>query len=98
MPEVEHTMRTAAEEARSEDDIGAALNQGLQELRVLGWVIFEIGVLDDDEIASRLLNAAAERSALAHVMRLEERPNLRMFQLQLLQDFAGTIAGAVIHA
>ena len=38
-----------ADEARAVDDVGLALDDRLDELRILLGVVFEIGVLDDDD-------------------------------------------------
>src|SRR6516165_2551401 len=41
VPEIEHPMRLAAEETRAEDDVCPVLEDGLEELGVLGRVVFE---------------------------------------------------------
>ena len=41
-----------AEEARAVDDVGAALADELDELGKLLRRVFEVGVLNDDEIAA----------------------------------------------
>jgi hypothetical protein len=54
-------------------------------------MVLEVGVLDDDELAGGLLDAAAKRGALAHVFGLEQDPNLWMAGLQLGQNLPRTV-------
>src|SRR5262245_60145655 len=70
MPEVEHAM-ALADEARAVDDVGAALDDRLQESWILRGIVFEIGVLHDDGVAGGMREAAAEGSALALVPGME---------------------------
>ena len=44
-------MGFGAEEAGAEDDVGAAIEDGPQKLGVFGGIVFEVGVLDDDDSA-----------------------------------------------
>ena len=75
-------MRRAAQKARAKNYVRFSLNQRLDHQRILGRIVFQIGVLNNDEVARGLLNAAAERRSLAHVIRLKNDADLRMLRLQ----------------
>ena len=53
-----------AEESRAVDDVGLALENRLQQERVFARVVFEIGVLDDDEVARSIHECRARRRRL----------------------------------
>ena len=53
--------------ARAEDRVGVAVEQRAQQARVFGGVVFEVGVLDQREIAGGLVDGGAHRRALAAV-------------------------------
>ena len=61
-------------------------------MRVLGGIVFQIGVLNDDEVASGFLDAAAQSGAFAHVAGLEENPHLEVFLSEVGQDVTGAVA------
>ena len=72
---------------------------GCEQLRIFARVVLEVGVLDDDEVAGRLLNAATQGGAFAHIAGLPERPKgRRILALEGLEDFPRCIGGAVIDA
>ena len=85
-----------AEEARAVDDVGAALADQLDELRKLLRRVLEVGVLDDDEVAGDLLEAAPQRRALAAVLRLEDQLELQLLG-QPRQDVARPVLRPVVH-
>ena len=66
-------MRSAAEEAGAEDDVGASVEERDEELAKVGGVVFEVGVLDDDEVAGDVTEAFADRCALAAMARTPRR-------------------------
>ena len=98
VPEIEDAVGRGAEEAGSVDDVGFAFEQRMEECGIVGGIVFEVGVLDDDEVSGGLLDAAAEGGALAHVLGLEQDADLGMGGLQFGEDFAGAVAGAVVDA
>ena len=67
VPEVQHPVRPAAEEARAEHDVGVARLERLEQHAVLARVVLEVGVLDDDVLAGGGGEAAAQRRPLAAV-------------------------------
>src|SRR4029077_18096169 len=77
-PEIVNALR-ASEKARTEDDVGAAVEDGLEQLGGVARVVFEIGVLDEDDFAGGFGEAATEGSALALVLRLKEKTQIAEF-------------------
>ena len=99
MPKIEHAVRTASHEARPVDHVGFAFDQGFQKERVLGRIVFEVSVLNDNEVAAGFLNAAAQGCALAHVARLQQHTQRRPILLfQGSKDLAGGVGRAVVDA
>jgi hypothetical protein len=45
VPEIQHAM-ALADEARAEDDIGPIFEDRLQQARILGRIVLQVGVLD----------------------------------------------------
>ena len=72
VPEKQHPVRVAAGEARAVDHVGVVLEDRRDQPRVVGRVVFQVGVLDDDDVAGRRRDASACRSTLAAVVRLED--------------------------
>src|ERR1035438_9177820 len=97
MPKIKNAMRAAAHEAGAKNYIRLALSQRLQYLRVFRWIVLEIGVLNNDEIAGCLLDAATQSRALTHVPRLQEDAQLRMLFFQLGQDLGRAIGRSIVY-
>ena len=74
--------------------VGLALNQRFEHQRIFCRIVFQVGVLNDDEVAGGFLNAAAERGAFAHILRLKNDADLRMLRLQLGENLARAIAAS----
>ena len=66
-------MGATADEPRPVDDVGPAVDQRLQDGGVLGGVVLEVGVLDDDELGASLGESSAQRGALALVIGLDKK-------------------------
>src|SRR5690348_15394423 len=98
MPEVKHTVRPCAEKARAVNHVSLALEKRLQQSRIFRWIVLQVSILNDDEIAGGFLNATAQGRAFAHILRLQKDPDLRMFSLQLGKNFARSVARSVVHA
>lgn len=92
MPEVKNAVWLAAVEAGTEDDIGFVLQKRFEDLRVFSGIVFEVGVLNDDEVAGGFLNAAAQGSSFAHVMGLEKDAYLRVVVSEGGKNVARAIA------
>src|SRR5258706_13731604 len=71
MPEIVDALR-AAEETGAEDYIGAAIEDGFEELAVVARIIFEVGVLDEDDVSGDFGKATAEGCTFALILHLEK--------------------------
>ena len=60
-------MRVTAGEAGAKNNVGFAIDDRFEQARVFLRVIFEVGVLDYDRVASGGCDAGAQRSAFALV-------------------------------
>ena len=65
VPVVDHAPLAGDQEARPVDHIGLVGQQRTQHFRVLGGVVFQVGVLDDAEFAHRVFQCRADGRALA---------------------------------
>jgi len=63
--EVKHAMRTSGQKARPVDYVGAPFDQRFQQYSVFRWIVFKIGILDDDEIPRSFLNTAMRGGVLS---------------------------------
>ena len=75
VPEIVDTLR-AAEETGAEDHVGAAIEDGFEEFAVVARIVFEVGVLDQDDVAGDFSEAAAEGGAFALIFGLEKNANV----------------------
>jgi len=91
----EHEDAVPAKKAGSVDNVGAPLDDQLDQLRELFRRVFEIGVLDDDEVAGYFLETAPKRRSLATVDRLEDHLD-RQFRREPGQDLTRSVLRAVI--
>jgi hypothetical protein len=64
-----------AKKARAEDDVGAAVFDGLEELRIVAWIVLEIGVLNDHHVAVGGGEACAQRRSLSLVLLVLDQPD-----------------------
>ena len=73
VPVIEHAMHLRPQEsAIRRPHRPCPLRIGLSTFPYSARVIFEIGILDDDDLGPRFLDAGAQRGALAHVHRMIE--------------------------
>ena len=70
---VEDAAALAGQEARAVDDVGAVLQEGADQARIVARVVLEVGVLEQDEVAGRLGDAAADGRPLPLVLPLLEQ-------------------------
>ena len=107
VPEVQDAAR-GAREAGAVDDVGLALEDRRQELRVVARVVLEVGVLDQHDVPGRLREAPPEGGALALVGILvvdpdlvllvgrPEAPRLRELGLEPAEVVTSAVRGAVV--
>lgn len=102
VPIVQDAVLAVSEETAAVHDIGPALNDRLQELRVFVGVVFQVGVLYDHDVAGCLSEAGAQCRALAlvHVVELQRDAveRIRLVRLrQRFHDFPGIVMAAVVY-
>jgi len=68
---------------------------GFEKNQVILRVVFQIGVLDDDELALRRGDTLFDRVALAHVSLLQNRADARLLG-ELLDPLASAVGGTVV--
>ena len=74
MPEVKHAVRSAAEKARAINHIGLALDQRIEQVGIIGRIVFQIGVLNQYIVSRGFLYPAPKRRTLSHIFRLQQNP------------------------
>src|SRR4051794_15790977 len=94
MPEIEHAM-AFTDETRTKHNIGPIIENRLNEPRILGRIVFQVGILYENHIASRMFETFTESGALALIERLIE--NADVVIAELLEHRAGAIGGKVIN-
>ena len=65
VPEIEHAVVPARQEARAEHHVGFTLAQAARAVACRSAVVLEIGVLDRDEVTGRVRDTGPQRGALA---------------------------------
>jgi hypothetical protein len=93
VPEEENAVR-ASQEAAAVDDVGAAIQDGLEELGILPGIVLQVGVLDENDIPPGLGKSGAQGPALAGVALVKEDLDLRRGKLR--KDFARPVSRSVI--
>ena len=71
------------------------LKNGLDQPRILGWVVFQIGILEDDDLATRLGDAAAQCRTLAPVSRVIDNLVHESGHLAA-KNFRGTVRRSIV--
>ncbi len=85
----------AADEAAAEDGVRLALDDEVEQLRVLLGAVLEVGVLDDDDVAHGRGDAAAHGGPLPAVPFLDEVREAAAGG-QRLDDVAAAVRGGVV--
>jgi hypothetical protein len=73
---VEHPPAVAGQEARAVDHVGAILQEGPHEARVVPRVVLEVGVLDAEDVAGGRLQPRLDGRALAPVGGVDDHPDV----------------------
>ena len=84
-----------AEKPRAEDDIGASLDNQLDQLRNSSGDVFEVGVLDGDDVAGDGGETAPERRTLSLIPLLQQQAEV-VLPLQFDQAFTRAVGRAVV--
>ena len=76
VPEVEDAVRPDRQEPRAVDHVGHALDDRLDQAMVLGGIVFQVGVLDDDDVAGGLGEAGPHGRPFAAVPLVQDDANV----------------------
>ena len=68
--EEESALVTAGHEARAEDGIGVFEKEEVHHLQQVTRVVFQVGIVNDDEMRIHMLERGANGRAFAHVFRM----------------------------
>ena len=98
-----NAMRSAVK-AVAENSVGMAFEDGSEEQEIVAGIVFEIGVLNEDDFAGGLREACTNACAFALVLVVKRQFDggltgsaERSLQVGLLEEFAGAVGRAVIH-
>ena len=94
VPEQQDAMR-AAGKARSVHDVGAPVEDGLDEFGIVGRVVFEISILDEKNVAGRVLETCADGGTFAAVNRVRVKLDVGGAG-NTIEDFSRAIRGGVV--
>jgi hypothetical protein len=100
VPEEQHAAR-ATDEARAEHHIGMAVEDGLDELGVVGRVVLQVRVLDEGDVAGHARDAGAHGRTFTAVLRLQDHleavlRRVRRGAPDLVEDLARAVGRAVV--
>lgn len=73
------------------------VHDGLQQAWIFLGIVFQIGVLDQHDVARGGGETGAQRRALALVHLVEQHFQVRIRLSQLVQHFPRAVAGTVVH-
>ena len=82
-------------ESIPEDHVGLVFEDRFQQERVIARVVFEVSVLDQDDIASGLRYACPDRRAFSAIHLVPQQPDLP--RRQALQQVRRAVSGGVVH-
>ena len=95
MPEEQHAVR-AAREPRAIDHVRAVIEDRSQQVWIIRRIVFEVGILNENDVARGVFESRAEGRTLAAVdgMRNDFDP---AHLLKFPEDVAGAVGGGVVH-
>src|SRR5581483_6649447 len=94
VPKVEDAM-AVADKARAKDDVRAIVQDGLNQARILGGIIFQVRVLNDHDGAGGVLEASPQRGALSLIFLLIDDAHAFML-LKFAQNRVCAVGALVI--
>src|SRR5208283_4064092 len=97
-----NTVRSAVK-AVAEDGVSVAFKNGCKQEGIVAGVIFEVGILDEDDLAGGLRQSGSDAGSLALVLVVKGELHCvfavvaqNFVEISLLQEFAGAVGGEVI--
>src|SRR5271154_5122902 len=80
---------------RTVDDVRAPVEDRPKQARIIGRVVFKVGILYQDDFAGRMLESRAQRRALAAVVGMREHTNAGI-ALDFFEKIARAVGGGVV--
>ena len=97
MPERQHAALFAGQVAGAEDGVGVAVEHRPEQAGIFRGIVFQVGILDEGEIAGGFGDGAPHRRAFALVLLVAEKADFRIGVGEPLEHVGGAVGGAVIH-
>lgn len=94
VPEIQHSMRTSGLKTGSIDDVGSIIEKRFEQNGILSWIIFEICVLNDDEIGASVCETCAKCSTFAVIPFVVNDSYTRVFDGS--ENRARSVSGAIV--
>ena len=91
VPEKHHPVRAAAEEARAKDHVRVAVEDRPQQVRILPRIVFEVGVLDQDDVTRGRGEPGPQSRALALVPAVKKEDHFRVFLFGAFENRARAV-------
>src|SRR5271166_5690456 len=90
-------------EAVSEDRVGVAFENGCDQQRIIAGIVFQVRVLDEHQLAARVLQSATDAGAFALVLLMQyELDRVRavapqqLLEIGFLQELARSVRRAIV--
>ena len=97
MPEQKNLALCSGKSA-AKDDLGAAIENWREDFRILIWIILEVRILKDREVAGHLRDGSADGRSFAHVHGLlEDLDDPGIFLRETFHHFPRRVFAPVIH-
>ena len=98
MPVIQNAVRAAAaEKARAKHHVRLARQNRREQPVVFRRVVFQIRVLDDDDVRRRVRDAGAERRAFALIHLMPDELDARFILRERLELFPSVVGRTIIH-
>ena len=98
VPEVEHPAFAGDHEARAIDGVSFPLQQRRQQASVFARIVFQIGILNDGELAGGVLDGGTDGGALTLIAGLPDESQYGgVGRGDLFHDCGRAVRGAVVH-
>src|SRR5204863_2920267 len=96
VPVVDYATLAGDQEARSIHHVGLVRDQRAEDLGIFGWIVLQVGILNDSEFAGGLPQAGANGCAFAGVLLVMDDANAAgVLPRQVVKDLAGRVGGPV---
>jgi hypothetical protein len=96
VPEEKNTMRIATDEAGAVNDIGAFIQDGLDQFGIVIGIVFKVSILNDNDVPFSNGETSAERCTFSLVEGVMQDTDIFLLR-KLLQDFSGAVGGAIVY-